>query len=90
MATISRWIVPCYFTKENHKEESIVFDLTNHLKEMLINQVGNRKLDNGNNFRLKEFEPEKVKKATIKILPRAYGNENRIIFSEREKNTRRI
>lgn len=81
MATISRWVVPCYFTEENGKTKPISFDLTNHLKKMLRNEVWNRKFSYGFNTGLKNTSSNDIKSATIKVFPRfmsGYVNEKRI------------
>jgi len=70
MTTISRWVVPCYFTEENHKTKPIIFDLTSHLKKMLLNEVWNRKFSYGFSSGLKNTNPDDIRTATIKIFPR--------------------
>jgi len=81
MTTISRWIVPCYFTEESHKTDPIEFELTDHLKLILKNEVWNRKFDYGFSTGLKNTNPTEIKKASIQIYPRfisGYVNEKRI------------
>lgn len=81
MTTISQWVVPCYFTEEKHKTEPINFDLTNHLKQMLTNEVWNRKFNYGFSTGLRNTDPSEIKSAFIKIFPRfisGYVNEKRI------------
>jgi hypothetical protein len=81
MATISRWVVPCYFTDEKHKTDLIAFDLTKHLKQMLQNEVWNRKFNYGFNTGLKNTDSTDIEKATIKVFPRfisGYVNETRL------------
>ncbi|HYF32819.1 MAG TPA: hypothetical protein VD993_16960 [Chitinophagaceae bacterium] len=81
MATISRWVVPCYFTEEDLKTKPIVFDLTSHLKKMLVNEVWRRKFNYGFGKALKKTSPDDIKSATITIFPRfisGYVNEARI------------
>jgi hypothetical protein len=81
MATISRWVVPCFFTEENRKTKPITFDLTTHLKKMLSNEVWNRKFSYGFSTGLKNTSPDDIKSATIKVFPRffsGYVNEKRI------------
>lgn len=81
MTTISRWVVPCYFTDEKHKTDQLTFDLTDHLKLMLKNEVWNRKFDYGFSGGLKNTNPNEIKSATIKVFPRfisGYVNEKRI------------
>jgi hypothetical protein len=81
MTTISRWIVPCYFTEEKHKTDQLTFDLTDYLKIMLKNEVWNRKFDYGFSTGLKNTNPNEIKSAIIKVFPRfisGYVNENRI------------
>ena len=79
--TITRCVVPCYFTEEKHKTDPIEIDLTSHLKLMLKNEVWNRKFDFGFSTGLKNTNPDEIDKAKVKIFPRfisGYVNENRI------------
>lgn len=81
MATISRWVVPSYFTEEKHKTDQLTFDLTAHLKLMLENEVWNRKFDYGFSTGLKNTNLKEIKSATIKVFPRfisGHVNEKRI------------
>jgi hypothetical protein len=81
MSTISRWVVPCYFSKERRKTDPIVFDLTSHLKNMLWNEVWNRKFNYGISTGLKNTIPNDINLASIKVFPRfisGYMNEARI------------
>jgi len=81
MTTISRWIVPSYFTEEKHKTDELIFDLTDHLKLMLKNEVWNRKFDYGFSTGLKNTNQTEIKSAVIKVYPRfisGYVNEKRI------------
>jgi Apea-like HEPN len=81
MATISRWVIPCYFTEEKRKTDPLIFDLTSHLKQMLLNEVWNRKFNYGGSSGLKNTVSTDIKSATIKIFPRfvsGYENEKRI------------
>lgn len=79
--TITRWIVPCYFTEEGHKTDPIEIDLTSHLKLMLKNEVWNRKFDFGFSTGLKNTNLSEIDNAKAKIFPRfisGYVNEKRI------------
>jgi len=81
MATISRWVVPSYFTEENYKTDELIFDMTDHLKLMLENEVWNRKFDYGFSTGLKKTNQAEIKSAIIKVYPRfisGYVNEKRI------------
>jgi len=81
MSTISRWVVPCYFTEENRKTDQINFDLTYHLKLMLKNKVWDRKFAYGFSTGLSKTNPSEISHASIKIFPRfisGYVNEKRI------------
>lgn len=81
MTTISRWVVPSYFTEEKHKTEELIFDLTDHLKLILTNEVWNRKFDYGFSSGLKNTNQTEIKSAKIRVYPRfisGYVNELRI------------
>ncbi len=81
MGTISRWVVPCYFTDEKFKTDLINFDLTKHLKQILQNKVWERKFKYGLNAGLKNTESSDIERATIKVFPRfisGYVYETRI------------
>lgn len=81
MTTISRWVVPCYFTEDNYKTDILTFDLTDHLKLILKNEVWNRKFQYGFSIGLKNTDPNDILNASIKIFPRfisGYVNENRV------------
>ncbi|HCW06021.1 MAG TPA: hypothetical protein DGG95_01505 [Cytophagales bacterium] len=81
MATISRWIVPSYFTEEKHRTDQLIFDLTDHLKLMLKNEVWNRKFNYGFSTGLKNTNLDEIKSAVIRVFPRfiqGYVNENRV------------
>lgn len=81
MTTISRWVVPSYFTEEKHKTDELTFDLTDHLKLMLTNEVWNRKFDYGFSTGLKNTNQTEIKSAIIRVYPRfisGYVNEKRI------------
>jgi len=81
MTTVSRWVVPSYFTEEKRKTDQLTFDLTDHLKLMLKNEVWNRKFDYGFSTGLKNTKPSEIKSVTIKVFPRfisGYVNEKRI------------
>jgi hypothetical protein len=70
MATISRWVIPCYCTEGKHKTEPITLDLTSHLKEMLLNKVWERKYTYGFSNGLQATIPSNIKCAEVKIFPR--------------------
>ncbi len=79
--TISRWVVPCYFTEEKFGVEPIKFDLTEHLKIILSNEVWNRKFSYGFETALKNTNKDQIKRANVIIYPRffsGYVNEKRI------------
>ena len=81
MSTISRWVVPCYFTEEKFQTEPIEFDLTEHIKKILSNEVWNRKFEYGFGNALKGVKIEEILKAKAIIFPRFISgnvNENRI------------
>lgn len=81
MSTISRWVVPAYFSEENKKTEPIIFDLTEHLKLILKNEVWNRKFDYGYSLALKNTDFQDINSAKVKIFPRFFHgrvNEKRI------------
>jgi hypothetical protein len=81
MTTISRWVVPSYFSEEKLKTDQLTFDLTEHLKLMLKNEVWKRKFDYGFSGGLKNTNSEEIKRATINVFPRFFSglvNENRV------------
>lgn len=81
MSTITRWVVPCYFSEENFKTTPITFNLTDHLKLFLTNEVWNRKYHYGFDSGLKNTDKSKIERVTITIHPRfisGFVNEKRI------------
>jgi hypothetical protein len=81
MTTVTRWVVPSYFTEEKHKTDRLIFDLTDHLKLILKNEVWNRKFEFGFKTELKNTNQKEIKSAIIKVYPRfisGYVNEKRI------------
>jgi|GEM_PF-1761562 len=70
MSTISRWVIPCFFTDGNHKTSPIEFDLTDYLKIILSNEVWNRKFNYGSSYGLKNTEISNIKCASVVIYPR--------------------
>lgn len=81
MSTFTRWVVPCYFTEEKYQTDPIEFDLTEHLKLILSNEVWNRKFDFGYGQALKNIDPKEITNAKILVFPRfisGYVNKNRI------------
>ncbi len=81
MSTISRWVIPCYFTEEKFSTDPIEFNLTEHLKTILSNEVWNRKFEFGFGLALKGVNPNEIVNAKVVIFPRfvsGFVNENRI------------
>ena len=70
MSTISRWVIPCFFAEENRKVEPIEFDLTQHLKTILKNEVWERKFAYGFSIGLKNTNPDDIIRSVIKVYPR--------------------
>lgn len=68
--TISRWLLPCYFTEENHRVSPVSFDLTTHIKTILANEVWQRKFKYGFDTGLKNTDISTIAKATVVIYPR--------------------
>jgi hypothetical protein len=73
METVTRWVVPCYFTKEDLKTHPIAFDLTSYLHAFFINEVWKRKIEYGYPGGIQNTDPAHIKKATITIWPRFFS-----------------
>src|SRR5687768_8700639 len=71
--TVTRWVVPCYFSEENQKITPINFDFTAHLKEILTNEVWKRKFHYGYGPQLAKTNKEEIVKAEITIYPRFFS-----------------
>ncbi|MCB0748642.1 MAG: hypothetical protein KDC90_14370 [Ignavibacteriae bacterium] len=70
MSTISRWILPCYYTDSEHSTEPIKIDLTKHLIHILSNEVWNRKFEYGFTGGLKNTDINDIKRACVIVFPR--------------------
>jgi hypothetical protein len=70
MSTISRWVIPCYFTDEKYKTDPIEFDLSDNLQAILSNEVWQRKFSYGYKNSLKNTDPKNISEAKIIIYPR--------------------
>lgn len=70
MGAISRWVIPCYFSDEKLKTDPIKFDLTNHLRTILSNEVWKRKFSYGFQTGLQNTDRENIFRAEITIYPR--------------------
>ena len=92
MGTKVSWITPCYINTDDESDEEIIFDVTANLKQILKNEVWNRKFEFGSNANLKEIKPSEIVKARVKLLPRfvsGFVDHDRIVKYVNE-NTNRL
>ncbi|PPL04272.1 hypothetical protein [Parapedobacter indicus] len=70
MKTITRWVVPCYFTDAERSTDVFEMDLTGHLRSMLTNEVWNRKFAYNFGQALQRTDSATIEAATVKVFPR--------------------